>query len=107
MIMSKKLQMDNFDNVKMIGTGGFSNVHVMKHKTTNYVVAKEIDLDLIHTGVLTPSQLYQELGNHSTCLHNNIVRMFGYLHEEGKSSSFLNIITAKISSQNCTVFMAM
>ena len=75
-------ELDDFDIGKRIGKGRFGRVYLAKERRSNFVVALKViqKADLIKNKV--EKQLRREIEIQSRLKHKNILRMYGYFHDE-------------------------
>lgn len=80
----KKWSLSNFDIGRPLGRGKFGNVYLAREKETKFVVAlKVLFKKQIHsTGV--EHQVRREIEIQSHLRHPNILRLYGYFHDDAR-----------------------
>ncbi|XP_026808093.1 serine/threonine-protein kinase Aurora-2-like [Rhopalosiphum maidis] len=79
-----KWTLDNFDIGKALGKGKFGNVYLAREKSSGFIVALKV---LFKTQILKANvehQLKREIEIQTHLRHPNIVRMFGYFHDDAR-----------------------
>lgn len=79
-----KWTLDNFDIGKALGRGKFGNVYLAREKSSGFIVALKV---LFKTQILKANvehQLKREIEIQTHLRHPNIVRMFGYFHDDAR-----------------------
>ncbi|MEW5307738.1 MAG: hypothetical protein WDW36_010115 [Sanguina aurantia] len=76
--------MDDFDIGKPLGKGKFGNVYVAREKKSKFIVALKVlfKSQLVQSNV--EHQLRREVEIQAHLRHPNILRLFGYFHDEEK-----------------------
>jgi len=79
---AKEWKIDDFEFGRPLGTGKFGRVYVAREKASHYVVAIKVlyKKHLQNAGV--EHQVRREIEIQSHLRHPNILRMFGYIHDE-------------------------
>ncbi|XP_065210786.1 aurora kinase B-like [Planococcus citri] len=79
-----KWSLDNFDIGRPLGKGKFGNVYLAREKTSQFIVALKV---LFKSQILKADvehQLRREIEIQSHLRHPNILRMYGYFHDEAR-----------------------
>ncbi|XP_001942942.1 serine/threonine-protein kinase Aurora-2 [Acyrthosiphon pisum] len=79
-----KWTLENFDIGKALGKGKFGNVYLAREKSSGFIVALKV---LFKTQILKANvehQLKREIEIQTHLRHPNIVRMFGYFHDDAR-----------------------
>lgn len=78
----KRWQLSDFDIGRPLGQGKFGHVYLAREKNTKFVVAlKVLFKKQLHAGGVT-HQLRREIEIQSHLRHPNVLRLFGYFHDE-------------------------
>ena len=78
----KQWTLNDFEIGRLLGKGKFGNVYSAREKRSKYIVAMKIlfKSQLLHNNVT--HQLQREIEIQSHLKHPNILRLFGYFHDE-------------------------
>ncbi|XP_055715110.1 aurora kinase C [Phlebotomus papatasi] len=82
---SKKVwSLSNFDIGRLLGRGKFGNVYIAREKETKFVVALKVlfKKQIQDSGV--EHQVRREIEIQSHLRHSNILRMYGYFHDDAR-----------------------
>ncbi|XP_055677690.1 aurora kinase C [Lutzomyia longipalpis] len=76
--------LSNFDIGRLLGRGKFGNVYIAREKETKYVVALKVlfKKQIQDSGV--EHQVRREIEIQSHLRHSNILRMYGYFHDDAR-----------------------
>ncbi|XP_051160142.1 aurora kinase C [Leptopilina boulardi] len=79
---SKKWMLTDFDIGKPLGKGKFGNVYLARHKDTSFIVAMKVLFkdQVMKAGV--EHQVRREIEIQTHLRHRNILRMYGYFHDD-------------------------
>ena len=82
--MKKEWRIDDFELIKNIGKGKFSEVFLAREVSSNLLVG----LKVLEKGYLQEqrleTQLRREMVIHSSCNHPNIISFYGHFHDQHK-----------------------
>ncbi|XP_033207480.1 aurora kinase C-like [Belonocnema kinseyi] len=79
---SKKWVLTDFDIGRPLGKGKFGNVYLARHKETSFIIAMKV---LFKDQILKASvehQVRREIEIQTHLRHRNILRMYGYFHDD-------------------------
>lgn len=79
---TKKWVLTDFDIGRPLGKGKFGNVYLARHKDTSFIIAMKVLFkdQIIKAGV--EHQVRREIEIQTHLRHRNILRMYGYFHDD-------------------------
>lgn len=77
-------KISDFDIGRQLGRGKFGNVYLAREKKSKYLVALKVIYKAQITSVYVQNQLKREIEIQSHLQHKNILRLFGYFHDDTK-----------------------
>ena len=75
-------KLDDFDLAHLLGEGGFGKVYLARHRSYEWLVALKVlsKFEVVSKGM--EGLLKREIEIHSALDHPNILRFYGYFHDE-------------------------
>lgn len=80
----KKWTLSDFDIGKPLGKGKFGNVYLAREKTSKFLVALKVLFKSAIKDFNNEHQVKREIEIQSHLRHPNILRMYGYFHDESR-----------------------
>ncbi|XP_059610181.1 aurora kinase C [Phlebotomus argentipes] len=80
----KVWSLSNFDIGRLLGRGKFGNVYMAREKETKFVVALKVLFKKQIQDCNVEHQVRREIEIQSHLRHNNILRMYGYFHDDAR-----------------------
>lgn len=77
-------KISDFDIGRQLGRGKFGNVYLAREKKSKYLVALKVIYKAQITSIYVQNQLKREIEIQSHLQHKNILRLFGYFHDDTK-----------------------
>ena len=81
-IKFKKFQIQDFEIGQLLGKGKFGNVYLALEKNIKYQVALKVMSKALIKRMSAEKLIVREINIHSFLNHKNIIKLFGFFHDE-------------------------